>query len=304
MPRVSVIVPAFNAEKYIDTCIKSIILQTFKDFELLIINDGSTDSTGVKCDRYANYDTRVRVFHQKNGGVTSARRLGVQNALGDFVTFVDSDDELNSNALEVLLGSVTNDDIDIVVSDLLNEELITGNEYVRRILRGELYNRVWGNLYKRELLTEWVMDIPRKINIGEDALMNIRIGLNLSQGYAKSITNHVYMYRYNIQSVTNTRKISLEYEELYIDELNKTLGGRKDFFIYEYNQSLLYTLENLIVCKVPVSYDRPWIIELRKWYKNHSLNLRQRVVLNISNNMICKYILAVEKRIKKLFTNA
>ena len=92
MSKISIIVPVYNTEKYLRCCIDSILVQTFADFELLLINDGSTDSSGTICEEYALEDRRVRVFHKENGGVSSARNVGLDNARGEWITFVDSDD--------------------------------------------------------------------------------------------------------------------------------------------------------------------------------------------------------------------
>ena len=97
---ISVIVPVYNTEKYLDRCVQSILAQTYTDFELLLIDDGSTDSSGAICDRYADQDSRVRVFHKENGGVSSARNLGLDNAIGEWITFCDSDDFVYHNWLE------------------------------------------------------------------------------------------------------------------------------------------------------------------------------------------------------------
>ena len=97
---VSVIIPVYNAEKYLHRCIDSILAQTYTDFELLLINDGSNDGSGMICDAYAAKDSRVRVFHKENGGVSSARNIGIDNAAGVYISFVDADDELLLNALE------------------------------------------------------------------------------------------------------------------------------------------------------------------------------------------------------------
>ena len=91
-PKISVIVPVYNTEKYLHRCVDSILAQTFTDFELLLIDDGSTDSSGAICDEYAQKDSRVRVFHKENGGASSARNLGLDNAKGEWITFCDSDD--------------------------------------------------------------------------------------------------------------------------------------------------------------------------------------------------------------------
>lgn len=102
---ITVIVPVYNAEKTINRCIDSILRQTFTDFELLLINDGSTDRSGDICDEYAAMDSRICVFHKENGGVSSARNLGLDNAKGEWVTFIDSDDWLCENFTFNLINS-------------------------------------------------------------------------------------------------------------------------------------------------------------------------------------------------------
>lgn len=303
-PVISVIVPVYNAEKYLNSCIDSILSQIFSDFELLLIDDGSTDNSGAICDEYVIQDSRVRVFHKENGGVTSARRFGVEVVKGDWITFVDSDDELRNDALQIFSNNIDSTQINVIATDLKWEGFISGAEYVKKVLCGELYNRVWGNLYRRTILTNWVLDIPREINVGEDQIMNIRIGLNMLQGGAKCIRDRVYMYRHTTESVLNTWKITFEYEEYFIGQLQDTLGHRKAEFSAEYYFNNLNILENLIVSKVPVDYNRPWISELRNWYKNRSTSFRHWIVLNVRHNLLCKYILAIEKRIKKLLQNA
>lgn len=296
---ISVIVPIYNTEKYLSCCINSILSQTYTNFELLLVDDGSTDESSIICDEYALKDSRVRVFHKENGGVTSARRFGVQTARGEWVTFVDSDDELHIDALQILSEYFSNEMIDVVASDLKWDGCISGEEYVKKTLKGELYNRVWGNAYRRTVLTNWVFDLPRSINVGEDMLMNVRIGLSM-KGYAKCIKDGIYMYRHNHESVLNTWKITLEYEEMLIRKLVETLGYRKADFLPEYYFSNLNILESLIVCKVPVDYNRPWVVELKNWYKRRRVSWRHWIVLNISHNLLCKYILAIEKRIIKV----
>ena len=113
-PTISVIVPVYNAEKYLHRCIDSVLAQTYTDFELLLIDDGSKDQSGEICDEYAQKDARVRVFHQENGGVSSARNLGLDNAKGEWVTFVDSDDWAKPYYIEHLVASI--DGADLVVA--------------------------------------------------------------------------------------------------------------------------------------------------------------------------------------------
>lgn len=100
--KISIIVPVYNVEDYLEECIESIINQTYKNIEIIIINDGSTDNSGVICDKYSKKDKRIRVFHQENKGVSSARNFGIKNATGKYIMFVDADDYLELNTIEAL----------------------------------------------------------------------------------------------------------------------------------------------------------------------------------------------------------
>ena len=132
MPLVSVIVPVYNTEKYLHRCIDSILSQTFSDFELLLIDDGSTDQSGTICDEYARKDSRVKVFHKENGGVSSARNLGLDNTRGEWVTFCDSDDFIHKDMCRTLMNNIQEDeDADIIVcgvADYVNDEVIHRQE--------------------------------------------------------------------------------------------------------------------------------------------------------------------------------
>ena len=109
MPKVSIIVPVYKAEAYLHRCVDSILIQTFEDFELILIDDGSPDRSGEICDEYAAKDPRIRVFHKENGGVSSARNLGIENMIGEFVSFIDADDELYPNSINALMAEMADD---------------------------------------------------------------------------------------------------------------------------------------------------------------------------------------------------
>lgn len=114
MSLLSIILPVYNVELYLAECLDTILNQTFTDFEVLLINDGSPDNSGAICDEYALKDSRIRVFHQENAGVSAARNLGIENAQGMFVTFIDPDDHLTSNTVYEKVFSGISDDVDIV----------------------------------------------------------------------------------------------------------------------------------------------------------------------------------------------
>ena len=113
-PLISIIVPVYNVEMFIHKCLDSIINQTFSDWELLLINDGSKDKSGHICDEYALRDARIRVFHIENGGVSNARNIGIDSARGEWIMFVDSDDWLDIRCLEICLKQVTEHDLDMI----------------------------------------------------------------------------------------------------------------------------------------------------------------------------------------------
>lgn len=118
MALLSIIVPVYNKEMYIDDCIKSILSQTFTDFELILVNDGSTDGSGSKCDIYEKSDPRILVFHQKNQGVSAARNKGITEASGKFIGFIDSDDTIERNMYKILIGNALENDADISICGL------------------------------------------------------------------------------------------------------------------------------------------------------------------------------------------
>lgn len=115
MSEITIIVPVYCMEKHLNRCIESILNQTYRDFELILIDDGSTDTSGVICDTYAETDNRVRVFHKQNGGVASAKNFGIERAEGDYLTFVDSDDFIEPFYLMVLVQANKSHDTDLII---------------------------------------------------------------------------------------------------------------------------------------------------------------------------------------------
>lgn len=177
MPGISVIIPIYNAEKYLHRCIDSIISQTYTDCELLLIDDGSTDSSGAICDKYAARDKRVRVFHKENAGVSSARNLGLDNASGDWICFCDADDTMPPNSLSQLL----NPNYDFIIGSFywnLEEVFLDfdegqGENLSRCIARNKMkmhLSVVWGSLYRREIIERNHIRFDLRFNSGEDTL--------------------------------------------------------------------------------------------------------------------------------------
>lgn len=129
MPKLSVIVPVYNVEQYIHKCVDSILSQTYADFELILVNDGSPDNCGKICDEYASKDNRVKVIHKQNGGVSEARNVSLDAAKGEYISFIDPDDWIDKDMYEQTLGYMADNDLDIVCFDV--EEVRTNKSFVR-----------------------------------------------------------------------------------------------------------------------------------------------------------------------------
>lgn len=179
-PKISVIVPVYKAEKYLHRCIDSILAQTFTDFELILVNDGSPDNSGAICDEYAQKDNRVRVFHKENGGVSSARNLGLDNAQGEWITFVDSDDYIEDGFLNIphsvkedlliqnyIFEGDCNKTVDFVKSIVQEEDI---QEFINKNIHKEWLRAPWAKFFKREIIINHNIVFPVDVKIGEDAI--------------------------------------------------------------------------------------------------------------------------------------
>lgn len=277
MPKVSVIVPVYNGEKYLNRCIDSILSQTFTSFELLLINDGSIDKSGVICDEYANKDPRIRVFYKENGGVSSARKIGIKSAKGDFLCFVDADDYfIDNDALNKLISAYKEGD-DIIIAGYCDDIELSSTEYVCGLLENKIPWGVWSKLYKKSLFDENVSSIPEHFNIGEDLIMQLKLSHKI-KGKIKCIKEDVYVLFNNPQSATHTRKYSIEYEQQFISEIYSIIQE------YDVQYSLLRlrlnSLRMLIANGVKVSYNDLWVEKLKVDSMEYPTSLIDKIVLN------------------------
>lgn len=165
-PLISVIVPVYKVEQYLDKCIQSIQTQTYSNLEIILVDDGSPDNCGTICDKYAQKDARIKVIHQKNGGVSRARNVGMDQATGDIIAFVDSDDFIESNMFEKMMAYMQQHNLDLVCCDTkvvkngkikyrpkyAENKIFVGQEGVNEIISGRLDNAVWNKLYKKRII--------------------------------------------------------------------------------------------------------------------------------------------------------
>ena len=211
---ISIIVPVYNVREYLETCIKSILSQTYTNFEVLLIDDGSTDGCEKICDEYALKDNRIKVFHKKNGGVSSARNLGMENMNGDFVLFIDSDDEIVANLLETVIKVANSEDTDIVIFgykriSVSGEE---NNVYYSSYIKDKSYNvnlnlvglvssgilvSPINKFYRRTLIDR--IRFREDIAYGEDAMFNIEVFKRVKK--ISSINECLYIYKQRSNSL-------------------------------------------------------------------------------------------------------
>ena len=156
-PLISVIVPVYNAEKYLHRCVDSILNQTYKNLEIILIDDGSKDSSGTICDAYAAKDSRIKVIHQKNFGVSAARNAGLDAAFGDYITFVDSDDSIKADMLEKLVSKLQRENADLVICGSLIDNGIRLTKHPKKC-KEKIYSTE--ELMKDYVCADWIFTGP------------------------------------------------------------------------------------------------------------------------------------------------
>ena len=205
MPKLSIIVPIYNREKYLPKCIESILNQTFKYFELLLIDDGSTDGSKNICDEYAKKDSRIRVFHKENGGEGSARNLGLDNVCCEWITFVDSDDWISNDTFSENMEIInTFPDIECLQYPISNRRKYLQNKYiqsnkcVRKYLVNNINNESCGRIFNVKIIGK---NRFGAFKIGADLMFIIKIIPYLNNLY---ISNRgMYFYELNQSSAMN-----------------------------------------------------------------------------------------------------
>lgn len=243
-PLISVIVPVYNAEKYLHRCVDSILAQTFTDFELILVNDGSTDCSSKICDEYALKDNRIKVIHKSNGGVASARQMGVDNALGNYTIHADPDDWVEPTMLEELYKKAIEKDADMVICDFYVQTCNTCITRTQRIseesseatllalLSHKLHGSLWNKLIRLECYKKFNIRFVEGLNFCEDYLVCIKMLKNdIKVAY---LNKAFYYYDQFTNDNSITRKYTLDtYRQrlFFINELKSTLGGKYNNYI-------------------------------------------------------------------------
>ena len=256
----SVVVPVYNVEKYLDECVLSIVSQTVGDLEIILVDDGSTDSSGAMCDAWAEKDSRITVYHKPNGGLMSAWKYGVARASGDYIGFVDSDDWIDADMYEKMLAVAADTGADMVctafVCEYTDGRHIVKNNYLKpgfyhrnRILneispyllisrtyhdRG-IYPSRWTKLFKKELLLAVLEDCDERLTIGEDLVVFFS---SIQIAHSVFIMDGFHPYHYRIIDTSMIRSFSsAKYEKIAI--LRDVLLALNDKYdVYDYRTQI------------------------------------------------------------------
>lgn len=291
--KVSVIVPVYNVERYLEKCLDSIINQTYKNLDIILVDDGSPDGCGLICDNYAAKDNRITVIHQQNGGLSAARNAGIKASTGEYLSFIDSDDYVQSHFIERMVEICEQKEVDICicgftsVENQLTAENTSVDVYSRHDIIMKLcqdgtgvYTVAWNKIYKR-----YIFDELRFMNgrIHEDEAIMHKL-LWRSEKTAV-IEDCLYFYRHNEQSITNSAfsvkrlDAAIGYKEriVFFKELSEEKAAVLTEAVYCY-----FLRENFANIKKCIKNWKYWKAEMKSAYKNVICSSQVGIVKKIS----------------------
>ena len=259
-PKISIIVPIYNAQKTIERCIDSILNQDFSDFELILIDDGSKDNSGEICDTYAGKDQRVRVIHKENSGVSASRNLALREAKGEYLQFLDADDWITPNATRLLVESMETNGCDMVIADfyrVIGERLshkgsidedgvLSREEFANNMMENPAdfyYGVLWNKLYKRSIIEKYQLCMNPKISWCEDFMFNLEYIRHCENIFVLQVPIYYYVKTKGSlvsqgMSLTKTIETKMMVFEYYTDFYKQVLSDedyeKKRLQIYSY----------------------------------------------------------------------
>ena len=264
--KISVVVPAYNVEKYIEKTLKSIVNQTLREIEIIVINDGSTDDTLSIIKRLMLEDKRIILINKKNGGVSQARNDGIKIAKGEYVSFIDGDDWIEEDFFKDSYKYGSENNLDIVMSDayldyfrrkktkylkeLEVQKIISGEEYLKQLYKNNCLKVVWNKIVKREIFIENDLFFLENVPSGEDMNLTIKLGYVVSK--IGKINKAYYHYIQYPQSVTKQKTSNKIYPFLksfddirnFIKKIDSNLLKKDEVKIYEYE---VKSIQNFVV---------------------------------------------------------
>ncbi len=254
---ISIIVPVYNVEKYLNKCVDSILKQTYTNMEVILVDDGSKDKSGAICDEYEKIDSRVRAIHKQNGGVCSARNVALSESKGEWVAFIDSDDWIESDYVEQLYECAVQTKADVVACGYnrvtgKNKESINNSGNTMELSSKEFLIKVLNpqtgmgfchmKLYSKESLKGVLFDT--NLVVGEDALFNEQVVLNIEK--VCMLEKSLYNYRINLNSVVK------RYDKEYANKYLKSMKVNKEYLssLYENDSEIMQNYYNFVAFHV------------------------------------------------------
>lgn len=312
--KISVILPVYNSQDYIQDTIKSVLKQTYKNFELIVVNDGSTDNTHSICEKLSQKDKRIKYFSKENGGVSDTRNFALIHASGEYVTFIDSDDLYEKDYLEVLIMNIEKYNADLITcayktlsnnSKIIDccEEFLDCNfkDYIEKLQPNFLFNQLWNKMFKMNIIRKNNLSFDTALDLGEDYKFNLEyIMLSNKQIY---INESLYNYR------ITTNGLGFKYRKNSSEIKFYLLKKLEDIYI-ENNYDMNYIYKNYLIQYiayfsniVDVKNDDSKKIKLKR-IENviKSLEYRDKIKIikynsNLKFNFICNILLVKNKYI-------
>lgn len=294
MSLISVVIPVYNVEKYIRRCVQSVISQTYRNLEIILVDDGSTDNSGLLCDEIAKIDDRIVVFHKSNGGLSDARNFGTERSSGEFITYIDSDDYVSFNYIEYLYDLIVlneadiaccghiktmEDDLDFTAQYPKTEyKVMSGYDACKALLNTSLYLELvvaWGKLYKMSIVKAYPFP---KGHYHEDEATTAKYFYSSSQVVIG--TQQLYAYFVNLKGIMHNyldqqKKASaivwaMEYRALFFDQV-----GASELAMYAWGRVVIHMISEEI--NYGLKFKKK-VIEIKK---NHQLAPKIKVKVYI-----------------------
>jgi glycosyltransferase involved in cell wall biosynthesis len=261
-PEVSIIVPIFNTEKYLPRCIDNILIQTFTNFECILIDDGSTDNSLTICKQYSQSDSRIVLLHQENSGVSESRNRGIELARGKYVCFVDSDDIAEKNFCEKLFTAINSANTDVACCGyfensksyiLCCKDIIFNNSNIIEIIHylemRQAFGVIWNKIYKKSILDTFTLRFSKLITFGEDMLFNMQYFRHVKTAYVCS--DQLYHYKHDNQLALTKGKMTFSEMNFRFETVSNTLreldNNNKSIFYAELlAKDFIYTIALLL----------------------------------------------------------
>ena len=303
-PTISIIIPIYNMEQFLGRCLDSVVNQTYDSLEIILVNDGSTDSSGDICHTYAQNDNRIKVIHQVNSGVSSARNTGLDAATGDYISFVDPDDYIELNTYETLIPYLGND-IDILrfnakrKGEILNWLPFKGEysgdrfeqEVVLPMIGSEKFGGMfilgvlWVHLFKRDLIEKNHIRFNKELRRCEDRLFTITTMLHANKMFF--VDDILYHYQVNDESLSNRYDpIRWQQELIFLDDLKKKYFETKSLsFIIKANQRI----SNDYVLRAITSINNEYFTNNDSSFWQRYKNIK-KIINNPNTRLSIKYI--------------